>query len=919
MELKKFKEIKAASKNYYGERFCTQFEYGVNLSESRNNFLHDTLSSVLDVAYADYKKEGTIGKTALDKAENAFKAVSAFAKETEVLCVAHAHIDMNWMWGYDETVNITLSTLRTMLDLMKEYKDFKFSQSQASVYEIVEKFDPAMLAEIKKRVKEGRWEVSASTWVENDKNLPDGESQLRHYLYAKNYLSGLFGIPMDSLNLDFEPDTFGHNVNMPEILSAAGVKYYYHCRGREDVPDIYRWKAPSGKSVLVYREPIWYNDALENRDVMYVPWIAAKYGINKVLKVYGVGNHGGGATRCDLKALADMNAWPLMPKFKFAAYAEYFSYLDGCGQTFGEFSGELNQVFTGCYTSQTRIKRANRRGERFLRETENIGAFITAAGFLDGDAKLLEAAWRRQLFSHFHDIIPGSGVIGTREYALASAQERDALLGVEKARCLNILANNIDTSVFNRLTDGRFSPLSAAGAGFCVGNNLFTENGADGGIRLFMLVNQSSTAGKYIVPLTLWDYECDIGDVEAADGVGNSLRCEAVDTFPQEYFGHKFFRINVEAELPANGYKCIGVYNGGGKLKSVLRLRHPRYDKPYNYVLENEFIRAEFNPQSGALRSLIDKESGEEFLSGEASFRHITEDASKGMTAWVVGRKMTVTPITETVKVVEHAYKPDGLVKNFSYEAAFGTSKLRADFSLKEHSKTLRLDVRCDFRESGTAGQSVPALDFFLPAKGAARYLFDVPLGVIERSPEDIDRCANSFVCADYGKNKLLLLSDGKYGFGNFNGLSVNLIRASVDPDPLPENYIHDIGLGIAVAAAKKIKSVRTEAERFAFAPYAVPIKPAKGTLAPSGTFFTVGGDVFAEAVKCAEDGNGIIFRLTETEGQGGAFSLKLFAPIKRAELCDALERKLGDVNFDGDTLTGKIGRNAVLTIRAVT
>ena len=62
----------------------------------------------------------------------------------EVLYVAHSHIDMNWMWGYDETVAITLATFRTTLDMMKEYP-FTFGQSQASCYEIVEKYDPDMV------------------------------------------------------------------------------------------------------------------------------------------------------------------------------------------------------------------------------------------------------------------------------------------------------------------------------------------------------------------------------------------------------------------------------------------------------------------------------------------------------------------------------------------------------------------------------------------------------------------------------------------------------------------------------------------------------------------------------------------------------------------------------------------------------
>ena len=41
-----------------------------------------------------------------------------------------------------------------MLNLMDEYPDFTFSQSQASMYKIVEEHDPAMLEEIKQSTKE---------------------------------------------------------------------------------------------------------------------------------------------------------------------------------------------------------------------------------------------------------------------------------------------------------------------------------------------------------------------------------------------------------------------------------------------------------------------------------------------------------------------------------------------------------------------------------------------------------------------------------------------------------------------------------------------------------------------------------------------------------------------------------------------
>ena len=57
---------------------------------------------------------------------------------------------------------------------------------------------------------------------------------------------------------------------------------------------VYRWRAPSGAEVLVYREPVWYNDEVVEYDCLgYVPGFCRKYGLTTALKLYGVGDHGG--------------------------------------------------------------------------------------------------------------------------------------------------------------------------------------------------------------------------------------------------------------------------------------------------------------------------------------------------------------------------------------------------------------------------------------------------------------------------------------------------------------------------------------------------------------------------------------------------------------------------------------------------
>ena len=231
-----------------------------------------------------------------------------------------------------------------------------------------------MLEEIRQYVKEGRWEVSASTWVEADKNMTSAESMARHLLYTRTYLSRLLDIPVDSIRVDFEPDTFGHSENVPEILANAGVEYYYHCRGSLD-PRLMWWKAPSGARVLSYKDDEWYNVLVDHRFASGMLGACREMGVDSMLKVYGVGDHGGGPTRRDLDMIQDMQTWPVYPTMIFSTYHAFFDDIKArYGDQLAVREGEMNPAFTGCYTSQSRIKQANRVGEATLHEAELFAA-----------------------------------------------------------------------------------------------------------------------------------------------------------------------------------------------------------------------------------------------------------------------------------------------------------------------------------------------------------------------------------------------------------------------------------------------------------------------------------------------------------------------------------------------------------------
>ena len=86
------------------------------------------------------------------------------AKTYKIHCIGHAHIDMNWMWSWPETANDAHDTFYTVDKLMDEFPEAKFSQSQVSLYKAMQDYFPAVADKIRKRIKSGNWECTASNW-----------------------------------------------------------------------------------------------------------------------------------------------------------------------------------------------------------------------------------------------------------------------------------------------------------------------------------------------------------------------------------------------------------------------------------------------------------------------------------------------------------------------------------------------------------------------------------------------------------------------------------------------------------------------------------------------------------------------------------------------------------------------------------
>ena len=85
------------------------------------------------------------------------------------------------------------ATVRSALDRMKEFPEFRFVCSSASVYKWIEEFSPEMFGETKQRINEGRFIIVGGWHVQPDCNMPSGEAFARQSLYSQRYFKEKFG------------------------------------------------------------------------------------------------------------------------------------------------------------------------------------------------------------------------------------------------------------------------------------------------------------------------------------------------------------------------------------------------------------------------------------------------------------------------------------------------------------------------------------------------------------------------------------------------------------------------------------------------------------------------------------------------------------------------------------------------------
>ncbi|MEO3749517.1 alpha-mannosidase [Streptomyces sp. B6B3] len=179
--------------------------------------------------------------------------------------VHHSHLDIGYTDPQGTVLAEHLSFLDSCLELTgvtdswPEESRFRWCVESLWSFQQWAAARPAeQVEEFVRRVREGRIELTAMPFNLHSETCSTDE--LHELMRLAKEVNERFGLPFTSA---MQTDVPGHVVGLVDALSTAGVKYLSvahnwagrsvpHLVGGENLPRLFRWRAPSGNSVLVW-------------------------------------------------------------------------------------------------------------------------------------------------------------------------------------------------------------------------------------------------------------------------------------------------------------------------------------------------------------------------------------------------------------------------------------------------------------------------------------------------------------------------------------------------------------------------------------------------------------------------------------------------------------------------------------------
>lgn len=763
-------------------------------------------------------------------------------KDKKLYMIGNAHLDPVWLWNWQEGFQEAKATFKSALDRMNETDDFIFSSSSAAFFEWIEKNNPKMFEEIKKRVEEGRLELVGGWWIQPDCNIPSGEGFIRQGLIGQRYFNEKFG---KIAKTGYNVDSFGHNGNLPQILKKSGMDNYVFMRPmplEKGLPGrIFKWQSMDGSEVMTYRIPYeycsWGKDLEKYTERLKCELID---GEDELMMFYGVGNHGGGPTKENIRSIHELNAREDMPVMEMASTEEFFDSIKENGKNYPVFIGDLQHHASGCYSVMSRVKRENRRTEDKLVEAEK---WSSIAKVVEGQPypEDFNKAWKGVLFNQFHDILAGTSIPSA--YDDASYLYGQAMAVGQEGLNYAVQAISWDINIEEDVT-----------------------------MRPIVVFNSHAWEGKMVIDLEVRGLSND--NFKLTDSEGNVMPAQRMQS---EATVNGQSRLLFVADLPAMGYEVFKLYlhvEDAPSFKAV---------SVTESTLENERFQLKFSDTTGYLTSVYDKKADLEVLRREGGRLMVIEDKYD---TWAHNIFKFDKHLGD-MKLVYKRILEEGPVRSaVSVKYKYNQSYVVQDFRVYKDTDYIEVKVHVDWREPQTQLKINYPVNF-----NFRKPTYEIPYGYIEKSANGEEEPGQTWfdMTGEHFKKPIMyglaIANNAKYSYNmDVDAMNLTVLKNSVyahhDPKVLESeteyNYVDDgiqefTYMLIPHAGSWKDADVVKRARECNVRPVTVIETFHEGSLAQKGSFLSLDCDhAIITAMKECEDKDGIIIRAYETKKQSG-------------------------------------------------
>jgi len=821
--------------------------------------------------------------------------------DVNITAAGHAHIDVAWLWTLAQTRRKAEKTFYSVLRLMEQFPDFCFSQSQPQLYDYVRQDDPELFELIKQHVRDGRWEPLGGMWVEADCNVTGAESLARQFLLGRAFFRQHFGSNAESPVL-WLPDVFGYAWNLPQLVKEAGLEYFFTTKigwnQYNRLPyDSFWWQGLDGTRVLTHFSTTPQRDSPHastyNADASPEQTLGTwnnfqqkdcgKPGVMPpLLMAFGYGDGGGGPTREMLENIREMGDFPSTPRIHCGTVGEFFHDLEAkVGDRLPTWNGELYlENHRGTYTTQSRSKRLNRKSEFLLHDAEFLAA---VASMLKPDCAYphaeLRRAWELVCLNQFHDIIPGSSIGSV--YAESHQQYAEV------------------REIGEQVRDHALAAMAS-------------KLGGDA-----LLVNPTSFQRR---DLAFWT---------TANGASLTLRrTDGTEVPAQAVEGGVLLDVG---ELPPYSVTPLVVAQKSAEQLSPTSSPQAPGDSRGNLavtpaLLENDYLRVELDAAGDIIR-IYDKLCDRDVLSPGAIANQFQafEDRPINPDAWDIDifydDKLWLAEPADLVRVVESG----PLRAAIQVRRRILNSEYVQRISLTHNSPRLDFDTTIEWRERHILLKVAFPVDVLSPLA-----TYEVQWGSVQRPTHRntswdwarFETCAQKWVDLSEGGYGVSLLNDCKYGHDiHDNVIRLSLLRGSTYPDPKADQGEHRFAYSLLPHEGGC--NELTVAKSYALNDPLI-VRADKGqemdsqafVLRPLSFVRTDPPNVVIETIKQAEDGNGVIVRLYESQRRRGKLTLTTGFPLAQAWRTNLLEENQERLDCAGNSLTAPIKPYQILTLR---